>query len=166
VDPQAGRANEPLASSSLAGLFGSCALIAAALVPFAVGVGGFAWSFSGATGLAATGIAFLVCWFSASLALAIAWLGMTIKQPLPAVLGGMMVRMGLPLGTGVLLQKLSPALAEARVLTIILGLYLVALLVETLLSLRYVQQGFAGTAAVSPLATTKSAESAGAATPL
>jgi hypothetical protein len=154
VDPQAGRANEPLASSSLAGLFGSCALIAAALVPFAVGAGGFAWSFSGATGLAATGIAFLVCWFSASLALAI------------AVLGGMMVRMGLPLGTGVLLQKLSPALAEARVLTIILGLYLVALLVETLLSLRYVQQGFAGTAAVSPLATTKSAESAGAATPL
>jgi hypothetical protein len=161
VDPQAGRANPNQASSSLAGLCGSCALIAAVLLPFAAVIAWFGYRHAGLLGVEAAVIAFLVCWLSASLALAIAWIGHQINFSALAVFGGMFVRMGLPLGAGLALKKLSPELSEAGVFTMILGMYLVALVVETLLSLRYVPQPpYRKSADSSPNAPSSSALSA------
>ncbi len=150
MDPQAGRATHNQASSSLAGLCGSCAIIAAVLLPFAAVIAWFGYRHAGLLGLEAAGIAFAVCWLSASLALSIAWIGHQINFSALAVFGGMLVRMGLPLGVGLALKKLSPDLSEAGVFTMILGLYLVALVVETLLSLRYVPQSTYRKTAGSP----------------
>jgi hypothetical protein len=46
--------------------------------------------------------------------------------------------MGLPLAAGMALNEAVPLLADAGVFWMILGLYLVALVAETLLSLRFV----------------------------
>jgi FtsH-binding integral membrane protein len=95
------------------------------------------------TGLAAAGIAALTCWLSGSLALVATYLGQRLGAALHGVLIGMFFRMGLPLVVGFVLQKSNPPLAEAGVLTMILALYLVALVTETLLSLQFVPRPIA-----------------------
>jgi hypothetical protein len=124
--------------SSIASLIGSCAILAAALLPFAAGVGWYGYASAGSLGLAAAAIAAGVCWLSGSLALVAAFVGQRLNAGIQGVLVGMIFRMGLPLGAGMALERNSPPLAAAGVFHMILALYLVALLVETLLSLRFV----------------------------
>jgi len=136
VDPQAGQAIER--RSSLKSLLASCAILAAVLAPFTVAVAWFAYGRSGSIGIAAAAIAGGVCWLSASLALATVYLGQMLNNPIGGILGGMFFRMGLPLGVGMAIQQSHEPLANAGSFLMILGLYLVALVVETMLSLKFV----------------------------
>jgi hypothetical protein len=112
--------------------------LAASLLPFAAALAWLGNSRSGEIGVAAAAIALGVCWVSGSLALVCTFVGQRLGAAIHGVLVGMIFRMGLPLVTGIALQRNNPPLADAGVLLMILGLYLVALLVETLLSLRFV----------------------------
>lgn len=56
-------------------------------------------------------------------------------QAVNAVLLGMLFRLGIPLGMGLFLQEQGGALSEAGIFGMILAYYLLALVVETLLSL-------------------------------
>ncbi len=118
----------------------SCAILAAVLAPLAVMFGSIAFVRSGALGVGAAAIALGVCWFSASLALTCVYVGQEIKNPIAGILGGMLVRMGLPLAVGLAIQRSHGSLADAGCFLMILGLYLVALVVETWLSLRLVRR--------------------------
>lgn len=143
---QAERAGDAPAASrrgSVGMLVGSCAILALALLPFAAGVAWYGHSRSGMTGLVAAGIAAVTCWLSGSLALVATYLGQKFGAALHGVLLGMFFRMGLPLVVGFVLQKNHPPLAEAGVFTMILALYLVALVAETLLSLQFVPRPIA-----------------------
>ena len=142
--PQTGQANER--RSSVRGLLVSCAILAGILAPFTIAVAWFAYGRSGAIGIAAAAIAGGVCWVSASLALATVYLGQMLKNPVGGILGGMFFRMGLPLGVGIAIQQSHPPLANAGTFLMILALYLVALIAETLLSLKIVSPGKANVA--------------------
>ena len=151
MDPQTdklnpGRAVDAQATSqrgSVGRLVGSCAVLALAILPFAAGVAWYGHGRFGMTGLIAAGIAAVTCWLSGSLALVATYLGQRLGAALNGVLIGMFFRMGLPLVVGFVLQKSNPPLAEAGVFTMILALYLVALVTETLLSLQFVPRPIA-----------------------
>ena len=125
--------------SSLMSLLLACAVLAAVVVPLAAVLGAFAFARSGLIGLGAAAIAGAVCWLSASLALTAVYLGQEIRNPIAGILGGMIFRMGLPLAVVLAIQRAQGPLADAGFLWMILGLYAVALVVETWLSLRLVQ---------------------------
>jgi hypothetical protein len=102
------------------------------------------WLVSGksdAATIAAAAVAVGVCWAAGSLALICVHCGNRYAAPVQGVLGGMLFRMGLPLAIGFVLHRRGGPLADAGVFYMILGVYLVALAVETLLSLRLVPNG-------------------------
>lgn len=101
----------------------------------------FAWygySQHSTDGLAAAAIAFGVCWLGSALALLCSAMFQGPQQATNSLMLGMMFRMGLPLGAGLLLTTQNGILAEAGVIGMIVVYYLLALVVETLLSLRFV----------------------------
>jgi hypothetical protein len=55
------------------------------------------------------------------------------------LLGGTLVRTGLPLASGIFLQQIGGPLAEAGVFGMIVACYLVMLIFETLLSVRMIK---------------------------
>ena len=100
----------------------------------------FAWfghSRHGMLGVQAAGVACAVCWVGMAALLAVIVVRGSQKV-LHGALLGMIFRTGLPLATGVILTSQGGDLARAGVFGMILGFYLVALVVETLLSLRFV----------------------------
>jgi hypothetical protein len=109
-----------------------------ALLPVAAGVAWLGYARSGLVGVAAATIAASVCWLSACLALVSVFVGQRLDAGIQGILAGMLFRMGLPLAVAMAFKYNSPPLAEAGIFWMILGLYLVALVVETLLSLRFV----------------------------
>jgi hypothetical protein len=152
VDPQQGKAVAP--RSSLASLLIACALVGLALAPVAAGIAWYSFGRSGAMGVVAALIAALTCWVSASLALAAVFVGQRLEAGIHGILASMLFRMGFPLAVALALKTNSPPLAAAGVFWMILGLYLVALVVETLLSLQFVPRNrrpgvAAGAASVS-----------------
>jgi len=137
VNAQLSQVNE---RGSLIALLASCAILMAVLAPLAAVFGSIAFFRSGSVGIGAAVIALGVCWLSASLALSCVYVGQEIKNPIAGILGGMIVRMGLPLAFGLAIQRSPGPLADAGCFLMILGLYLVALVVETWLSLRLVRR--------------------------
>ena len=88
----------------------------------------------GPMGIVAAAVAGSICWLPALLALVVA--GLTRNVPavaMPGMLAGMLLRMPLPLLGGLFLMRTE--LAGFGVIGFIIGYYLFALLVETLLSL-------------------------------
>jgi len=120
------------------GLLASCAILAGILAPFIVAVAWLAYGRSGSIGIAAAAIAGAVCWLAASLALATVYLGQLLNNPIAGILGGMFFRIGLPLSIGIAIQQSHQPLASAGIFLMILALYLVALVAETVLSLKFV----------------------------
>jgi len=116
----------------------ACALVGLALLPVAAAIAWFSYGPSGLTGVAAAAIAAGVCWLSACLALVSVFVGQRLDAGIQGILAGVLFRMGLPLAVAMALKQNSPSLAGAGIFWMILGLYLVALVVETLLSLRFV----------------------------
>jgi hypothetical protein len=96
------------------------------------------WLRSGSMGIWSAAAALLVCGVSSLLALVVTGMLQGGKQALNAVLLAMGIRMGVPLAVGLLLQSQGGPLAKAGVFGMILAYYLLALIVETALSLRLV----------------------------
>lgn len=89
-----------------------------------------------AIGVAAGVIAAGVCYAAAAMALAIACFARGPNAALQSLVGGMLLRMGVPLGVGVYLMRNSADLAAAGLFGFIVVAYLTMLAVETVLSLR------------------------------
>jgi len=77
--------------------------------------------------------------FVTALALTLTYLGNQLQAPVQGVLVAMIFRMGLPLAAIIVLPKLGGPLGAGGVTTTIVGVYLIALIVETGLSLRMIQ---------------------------
>jgi hypothetical protein len=137
VDPQESKAGQ--SGSSVTRLVLSCAILAAAIVPAALLI---AWLIGGRQFseevLSNAALAGGVCFVAGGLALLAVFLGNRWQAGVQGVLVGMLFRMGLPLAAIVILPKLGGPFAAPGAATTILGVYLVALVVETLLSLRMV----------------------------
>jgi hypothetical protein len=138
VDPQPGVAIER--RGSVASLLASCALLALVLAAATAATAWWGSSRTGSSGAYAALLAGGVCLTSSTLALTISFLGQRFDQPIAGTLGGMIFRLGLPLATGLAIQSLGGPLAAAGCFGMIVALYLVALPVETLLSLKFVPQ--------------------------
>ncbi|MDX1945062.1 MAG: hypothetical protein SFU86_06620 [Pirellulaceae bacterium] len=123
---------------SVATLIIGCALLAAVIVPVAGILGWYGHARSGFVGIQAAALAGIICWCSSALALAAAFVGQRLGMGLQSLLFGILLRTGLPLLFGVLLQEQGGALAEAGVFVMILILYLCSLVAETLLALRLI----------------------------
>ena len=138
MGPQPGPATEK--RGSLLSLLASCAILAAVLAPLVGGLAWIAYGRSGQIGLLAAIAAGGVCFASASLALTTMFVCQRIRSPMAGILGSIAFRMGLPLAAGLAIERLSQPLSEAGCFEMILGLYLVTLVVETMLSLNFVPQ--------------------------
>lgn len=136
MEALAGKASQT--KCSLASLFGSCALLALILAPIAALFAWYGYATHGSDAIAAALVAAAVCWSAASLALAATFIGQRMNGGVQGTLVGMLFRMGLPLAAGLFLHNTGGSLAEAGVFSMILGLYLCSLVVETVLSLRFV----------------------------
>ena len=98
----------------------------------------FGYQRSGEAGIAAAAIAGAVCWFGALSALVLVARSRDSAAAVNATLMGMFLRLGLPLLTGIVLQQSQGELARAGVFGMILCYYFVALIVETILSVRLI----------------------------
>ncbi len=111
------------------------AVVAGTLLPAATTM----WFTRGVAGVAAACIAAGVCWFGAGAALICsAWLSPS-GRAVQAHLLGSFFRIGLPLAVGTVLQQQGGSLAEAGVFGLIVVFYLVSLVAETVLSLKFVK---------------------------
>ena len=118
----------------------SCLWLTAVVVAALLIVGGALAATRGRDAVVAAAVAAGICWAGSTIALiAAARLG-TTNRVLQAHLLGMFFRLGLPLGAGMALQAQQGFLAKAGVFGLIVVFYLVTLVAETLLSLRFVQK--------------------------
>lgn len=125
-------------SRRLASTVSACLYLTLALVLVFPAFASYGYSQSGVNGIWAAAVAGLVCWVGATAALAIAGSFANPQQAVVGLLLGMFCRLGLPLGAGFVLSTQGGVLIESGVLGILVAYYLVALIVETLLSLRFV----------------------------
>lgn len=103
----------------------------------ALAIGGWlAYTRQGAAGLQATIVAAGVNWFAASVALLCLERFRRVGQALSGILLGMLVRLGLPLAVGIILDHKAGDLSRAGVFGWIVVFYLIALIAETSLSVR------------------------------
>jgi FtsH-binding integral membrane protein len=116
----------------------SCALLAAIMLLAAGGVAKWLESRHGAPGMAAAGVAWMLCFGASLAALLISVSFAHTPHAMAANLGTMLLRMGVPLVGLVALPELMPSLAGAGLGTAILILYLVGLAAETMLAVRHV----------------------------
>jgi hypothetical protein len=117
-------------------LAASCAILAVVVAPasiLAAWISTRQWS---AETLLAAVIGGGICLIAGCLALAATFLGNRWNSPVQGVLAGMLFRLGLPLVGLVVLPKLEQPSIPPGVAGTILGVYLVALIVETALALR------------------------------
>lgn len=108
--------------------------LTAAVIGLLVPAGSIGFAYAGPWGLIAAGVAAIVCWFAASLALALAAFVSGPNAALAVMLLGMAIRMSLPLGMFFWLRQYAELTQAGFVLQ--LGLfYLLMLAVETWLML-------------------------------
>ena len=136
MDQQGNKASP--SPSSIMSLVGACALLAAALLPAGLAIGWLVGRRLETLVVQAALIAVGVCWLAGVLSLAATHFGTRAGLPVQGLLLGMFFRMGLPLAAGAALNQVGP-LADAGIFSMILGVYLCGLVVETMLSLRMVQ---------------------------
>jgi hypothetical protein len=115
-----------------------CALMAVLIAPAAVLVSAICNRGFSAQSLFIAAIGGGVCWLAAATALSATFFGNRFGAPVQGVLVGMLFRMGLPLVALIGLPQVGGPLAAGGLGTTIVGVYLVALVIETLLALRMV----------------------------
>ena len=130
--------SETTRSGSLSSLLVSCALLLAALLLIAPAFAWYGYSQAHWTGVLASAIAAALCGLGATLALVTAYVANRMGNGVQGVLAGMFFRMGIPLVGGLILDQQVKWLADAGVFGQVLGFYLFVLVIETLLSLRFV----------------------------
>ena len=136
MNRQANQAHE--AGLTMVGLIWSIAALAAAIVPAATIVAAICSRGMSPASLTNAGFAGAICWLAGSLALVATFLGNRFRAPVQGTLVGMLFRMGLPLATLVAVTQFESLRAMTGLPTTMLGVYLVALVVETVLALRMV----------------------------
>ena len=134
MDPQASRVSQ--AGSSWMSLAASCAVLSLCVAPTAIVAAWISTRQWSADTILAAGIGGGVCLVAGCLALTAAFLGNRWNSPVQGVLAGMLFRLGLPLVALVAVPKIDQPWVPAGVTGTILGVYLVALIVETGLALR------------------------------
>jgi hypothetical protein len=117
----------------------SCLALTAVVLLALLVVGGVVGSTRGLNGVLAASTAAAICWFGSSLALLMAAYSSRSNQAVQGHLLGMFFRLGLPLVAGMILQKSGGPLAEAGVFGLIVVFYLITLVAETFLSLRFIK---------------------------
>ena len=116
----------------------SCAVLAVIISPVSIVLSAIgSRGFSGES-ILMSAIAGSVCWLAAALALTATLLGNRFQAPVQGMLLGMFFRMGLPLAAVVGLPQLGGDFAAGGLTVTILGVYLAALLIETLLAVRMI----------------------------
>lgn len=131
------------------GLGTSCLVLTLALAVVVVPLG--FWRSQGhADGWFAAVLAGAIVWVGSNLALVLATMARGTTWFIHAQLGGMLFRLGLPLGAVVILHAQGGSLVEAGAPQCVLILYLVSLVVETLLVLPLARQGVGRTAERAP----------------
>jgi len=130
--------NSPPAALSLAGLARCCILLGSIIVPVALAITAVFNRSLSLQPLIVAAISGGVCWMAAALALAATFVGNRFNLPVQALLIGMLFRLGLPFAALMGISIVDRNLAEHGLAPTILGTYLVALLVETLLAVRIV----------------------------
>ena len=114
----------------------SCLVLLTILLVIAfVAIGWVNFRFHGQMGVVSAGVAVVICWLSAVIALTISAVMRGPQNAIQGVLLGMIFRMGLPMAAGLILSINVPPLAKAGVFEMILVFYLITLVVETILSL-------------------------------
>ena len=126
--------------NAVAPLVKGCALLTLVVLLLAPAVAWYGHANHGTDGLLAAAVALGVCWVGAIAALAVTAFSRGPSGAVQGVLLGMLFRMGLPLGSLMLLQERGGALVDAEVLGMILACYFVTLVAETLLSLQLVKK--------------------------
>lgn len=116
----------------------ACAILSAALLLLLPVVGAYGYLTSGAVGILAAMVAFGICLVPGILALCLTAISQKLNQGVQGILGAMGVRMGAPLAALLVLPKMGGPLIAAGVIGMTLVFYLVTLVVETWLSLRFV----------------------------
>ncbi|HHK43009.1 MAG TPA: hypothetical protein ENJ50_11365 [Planctomycetaceae bacterium] len=94
----------------------------------------------GVAGIWSATAAGIACWLASLGALFLAAVTTGRNAVVISVLGGMALRLGIPLVFGILAKERSAVLAEGDILTMVLAYYLLALPTETWLSLKLVQR--------------------------
>jgi len=117
----------------------SCLALTAVVLLALLLVGAVVGTTRGVNGVLAASTAAAICWVGSTIALLIAGYSSRSNQAAQGHLLGMFFRLGLPLGGGMLLQKTGGPLAEAGVFGLIVVFYLITLVAETLLSLRFIK---------------------------
>ena len=132
--------NRPMPSPrlSVVNLIASCALLGLSIAPVALVAAAIAAGGPSRDALWIAGVAGGICWLATALALVATYLGNRLRSPVQGMLGGMLFRMGLPLACILALPKLGGPFAAAGLTGTILGVYFVALVLETALALRMV----------------------------
>src|SRR5436190_18262854 len=116
----------------------SCLALTAVVLVALLIVGGVVGSTRGMSGVLAASTAAAICWFGSTIALVLAGFLSRSNQGVQGHLLGVFFRLGLPLVTGMILQRAGGPLAEAGVFGLIVVFYLITLVAETLLSLRFI----------------------------
>lgn len=124
--------------ADLVRLVGSCALLAVVIGVAAPLISALVHRGFSAEALSAAGIAGGICFLAAAVALVATHLGNRFQAPVQGLLVSMIFRMGLPLVALIALPNLGGPFAASGVSSTILGVYLVALAVETALALRMI----------------------------
>lgn len=126
------------AGCSVASLLTSIALLALAMVPVAGLVAAICNRGLSASALASAAVAGVICWLAGASALTATFLGNRFSAPVQGMLVGMLFRMGLPLLALIAASQSQTLRGMTDLATTILGVYLVALAIETLLAVRMV----------------------------
>jgi hypothetical protein len=123
---------------SVPSLASSLALLIAVIAPVALVVAVLYQRQLSAQALLDAAVGGTICWLAASFGLIATFLGNRLQSPVQGMLIGMIFRMGLPLAAVVGLPNVHGLLGSRGITTTILGVYLVALVAETLLALRLI----------------------------
>src|SRR4029079_9202870 len=115
-----------------------CALLGIAIAPAALGISAIVHRGLSSEATTAALVAGSLCWLAAALALVATHIGNSLHAPVQGLLVSMLFRMGLPLAALIVLPKLGGPAGSAGVTPTMMGVYLVALAVETGLALKMV----------------------------
>ncbi len=121
-----------------ASLAWTCALLATVLLALLPCFAAYGYFTGGPVGILAALIACGICLLCGILALCITAISQKRNQGVQGILGAMLVRMSVPLVALLALPKIGGPLVAAGVASMVMAYYLVTLVAETWLSLRFI----------------------------
>jgi len=133
-----GIAKSASSGSMMMGLVTSCAVLSLAIAPAAILIAAICGGGFTGEAFVSAGVAYGVCWLAAAAVLSATFLGNQFHAPVHGMLVGMLVKMLIMLAAIVAIPRLGGPLGPPSIAPTILGVYLVALVIVTTLSVRMV----------------------------